>query len=412
MNGRQSLDFGIDSFLAAKLRAIVSVFESGGPTPSYDMLAARADDAGGLSYGVHQASLTSGNLHKLIEQYVETPGAQFADQLAPYLGALEARDRALDRDKELHGLLKQAAGDPVMQETQDAFFDSQYMAPAVDAVLSMGFRTPMAFAVAYDSFIHGSWGKIRNRVNASAGAPSEVGEARWLRAYVDAREDWLKSLSSLANRTAYRPQSFRRLMDEGFWDLPLPFPVRDTIVESRHIPPSAREGYASRTFEPIGPRTSGGPAPADRKIQELLRAAGYEVAVDGQYGPKTAGAVKVFQLDRGLPDTGVVDGPTYEALTAAQDLAPSARAPAGPDSAGEFEPMPPAPRHSNAPVSTIGAGIAGAGAVAVGADALTKSDDSSAGSFFSVLEGREQELLIAVLVLLALILLVIRSRRI
>lgn len=413
MSGRQSVDLGIDPFLAAKLRAIVSVFESGGPTPRYDMLSARADDTGGLSYGVHQASLTSGNLHKLVERYVETPGAQFADQLAPYLSALEAKDRALDADEDLKGWLKRAAADPVMQETQDAFFDSQYMKPAVEAVQAMGLQTPMAFAVAYDSFIHGSWGKIRDRVNAAIGAPPDVAEARWLRAYVDMREDWLKSLSSLARRTAYRPQSFRHLMDQGFWDLKLPFPVRDTLVESRDIPSSARDADASRIFQPIGPRMSGAPAQGDREIQELLRAAGYDVVVDGQYGPNTAAVVKLFQLDRGLPDTGVVDGPTYEALTAGWASPPSTPARAAtPSQLGSFEPMPPAPKQSSAPLTTAGAGAAGVGAVAVGADMLRRSDDGSAWSFLSSLKGHEHELLIVVLVLVALLLLFIRSRRI
>ena len=48
--------------------------------------------------------------------------------------------------------------------------------------------------------------------------------------------------------------------------------------------------------------------------QEHLYGAGYRIAVDGQFGPKTQGAVKAFQREHRLPATGVVNGLTWDAL--------------------------------------------------------------------------------------------------
>ena len=53
---------------------------------------------------------------------------------------------------------------------------------------------------------------------------------------------------------------------------------------------------------------------AVRRLQELLTAAGFEVAVDGDFGARTEGAVRAFQKDRGLPVDGVVGPGTWKAL--------------------------------------------------------------------------------------------------
>jgi hypothetical protein len=48
--------------------------------------------------------------------------------------------------------------------------------------------------------------------------------------------------------------------------------------------------------------------------QEHLYGAGYRIAVDGQFGPKTQSAVRAFQRKHNLVATGVVNGPTWYAL--------------------------------------------------------------------------------------------------
>ncbi|MEM8936845.1 MAG: peptidoglycan-binding protein [Pseudomonadota bacterium] len=418
MSGRLDVDLGVDGLTAAKLRAIVSVFESGTPTSRYDTVAARASDTGGLSYGAHQASLTSGNLHKLIETYVNSPGAEYADEFKPYLPALEARDRALDTNEELKSLLRMAARDPVMQEVQDVYFDTKFMKPAVNAVRAMGFEQPLSFAVAYDSWIQGSWGRIRNRVNdALQRDPQVAGEVLWMRTYVDLRESWLAGLNSLANRTTYRPQSLRRLMEDGRWSLELPFPVRDVTVTSQHIPAWSYPADMANTFEDVEPRDANAtPVASDREIQELLRDAGYDIVVDGIYGPQTMAIVKEFQRDNGLPDTGVVDGPTYEALTSVGDapaMDPAVlRAERASAAQGELEPMPEVRSSSSAPVSTTGAATGAAGAAAVGAEVLADDQNGPVSAILDNFNGYEMEILLALLLVVVVLFLFVRSRRI
>lgn len=51
-----------------------------------------------------------------------------------------------------------------------------------------------------------------------------------------------------------------------------------------------------------------------RKIQSLLIACGYSITVDGDFGTATKNAIIYLQKAKGLPETGTVDGRTYEAL--------------------------------------------------------------------------------------------------
>lgn len=52
------------------------------------------------------------------------------------------------------------------------------------------------------------------------------------------------------------------------------------------------------------------------KLQKLLKAKGYNVSVDGDFGPKTAAAVKRFQAAHRLAADGVVGPKTWAALGA------------------------------------------------------------------------------------------------
>ncbi|MDE3134091.1 MAG: peptidoglycan-binding protein [Acidobacteriota bacterium] len=48
--------------------------------------------------------------------------------------------------------------------------------------------------------------------------------------------------------------------------------------------------------------------------QEHLYGAGYQIAVDGQFGPRTQAAVRAFQARHRLPASGVINGLTWDAL--------------------------------------------------------------------------------------------------
>src|ERR671924_1501944 len=51
-----------------------------------------------------------------------------------------------------------------------------------------------------------------------------------------------------------------------------------------------------------------------RPLQQLLRARGHSVAVDGIFGPQTEAAVKAFQQSRGLAADGIVGPQTWPRL--------------------------------------------------------------------------------------------------
>jgi peptidoglycan hydrolase-like protein with peptidoglycan-binding domain len=51
-----------------------------------------------------------------------------------------------------------------------------------------------------------------------------------------------------------------------------------------------------------------------RPLQQLLRARGHAVAVDGVFGPQTETAVKAFQQSRGLTADGIVGPQTWPQL--------------------------------------------------------------------------------------------------
>lgn len=57
-----------------------------------------------------------------------------------------------------------------------------------------------------------------------------------------------------------------------------------------------------------------------RELQELLVRAGYVVPVDGQIGPRTEAALAGFQVNHGLPATGIGDMETWEALRAVKPV--------------------------------------------------------------------------------------------
>jgi len=82
--------------------------------------------------------------------------------------------------------------------------------------------------------------------------------------------------------------------------------------------------------------TSPGDAAFNRSIQQALNDNGYNVAVDGIWGPNTESALRQFQASRNLPQTGSADSQTLAALGVSGSSAtanPPADHPAAPSTA-------------------------------------------------------------------------------
>jgi chitosanase len=376
----------------ATIDAIVSVFESEGPG-DYGAIARDPRDAGGLSYGKHQAALTKGTLHDLIASYCGAEGAACAADLQTYLPRMKAGDRALDGDQALYDLLKRASRDPVMQAIQDVFFGERYMGPALGLFSTLGFRHALSAAVLYDSFIHSGGLNMRSRTEARFGAPTPDNEEAWIAGYVAVRKEWLSTHANpLLRATAVRMATFERLVAVGNWDLALPL---DVVRPARAYPLTPFDfgahlfpGNPFRRLDPqkfglAAPKSASGPNGRDRFIQEALARLGYlKGAVDGVYGQGTALAVKAFQKSIGLPQSGSVDGSVFSRMCdCLEDMADTPDL--DPARAGDgLKRLPPEQPTPSSTASAAGAAAAG-GAAGVGAIAISAGgapEDTTVGS--------------------------------
>jgi chitosanase len=295
---------------AQTAKVIVNIFETSAVRGRYGMVTVIPGDTGHLTYGRSQTTLGSGNLHVLLKNYCGNSGARLGDHLRPYLPRFDALDLSLDTDTRVHNLLRAAADDVVMRDTQDAFFDEAYWAPAVRHADRTGISTPLGVGLVYDGIIQGSWATMRDRTHRDVGPLTDVGESAWVQGYVATRRHWLAHHSRAdLRRTVYRMDVFQGLIDQGYWALDLPLVVRDneiSLASLQALPPDCFNGPApgSRPLELTSPMTKG----LDVRLLQLgLSDLGVAVKADGWYGQTTLRCIKDRQSALGLPATGVAD---------------------------------------------------------------------------------------------------------
>jgi chitosanase len=299
--------------------AIVNIFETGSATGDYGNVTVVPGDPGHLTYGKAQTTLPTGNLYLLIKAYVEAPGNGLGAALAPYLPRLQARDLSLDNDMALRQLLHRAGSDPVMHDVQDQFFDHVYWAPAQAAAAALNVQTALGCAVIYDSTVHGSFKLIRDRVLGALGPISDtVSEKDWISRYVATRHEWLATNTAvpLLQKTTYRMDEFRKLIDAGNWDLQLPIVVRGEHIDESVIGAGSSRISAhvteQRTLSLMNPMLKG----EDVKTLQLalINAGAQDLAADGVFGADTDACVRAFQQSRGVVVDGIVGPATLSAL--------------------------------------------------------------------------------------------------
>lgn len=292
-------------------QAIVNIYETGSVLGDYGCIAVVEKDPGHLTYGRSQTTLASGNLHTLIQQYCDAANARFAKRLRQWLPQLQAKNFALDADKQLHNVLRAASDDPVMRNVQDGFFDSCYWDTAAQTAQRAGLSCALGIAVAYDSTVHGSWDLIRKRTNQQIGTIDVIGEQQWIRAYVRTRREWLANhANSLLRKTTYRMDAFNAMLDLNNWNLDLPLVVRGAEISSASLkanPSACFDGPAvgSRALD-----TQQSPLPRGldvRLLQLALSDWGANVKADGIFGPGTAACLSDYQKAKGLPANGAAD---------------------------------------------------------------------------------------------------------
>ncbi len=211
---------------------VLNAFETGSADGDYGNISIYHDGPGRIRQVTYGRSQTTeyGHLGELVSMYVAA-GGQLSQELKPY--APKIGKEALVDDAQFKDLLKKAGKDPIMQTTQDAFFDKAYFQPAMDWASNHGFTEALSALVIYDSFIHSGSILTFLRNSFSEAVPADGGnERKWIEEYVNARHNWLANHSNeILRNTVYRTKCLKAEIARGNWDLSqLPIIANDVKV--------------------------------------------------------------------------------------------------------------------------------------------------------------------------------------
>jgi chitosanase len=199
---------------------VLNAFETGSADGDYGNLSIYRDGPCRIRQITYGRSQTTeyGNLRELIAMYVSACG-EFSKELKPYVDKIGKQ--ALVDNIDFRQLLKKAGKDPVMQETQDVFFDRRYFLPAMQWAIQQGFTEALSVLVIYDSFIHSGGILSFLRRSFTEAPPVEGGnERKWIEQYVNTRHNWLANHSNkILQNTVYRTKCFKAEIARKNWDL-------------------------------------------------------------------------------------------------------------------------------------------------------------------------------------------------
>ena len=203
-----------------KIQSILNVFETGSIGGDYGNVSIFSDgpkDRRQITYGRSQTT-EWGHLPSLVKEYVQAEG-KYSSFFQPYLPKIGKV--SLVEDVKFINKLKDAGKDPVMQKTQDVFFDEHYWAPAYGFVKANGFTLPLSGLVIYDSYIHSGSVPDFLRSKFPAKVPAKGGnEKQWIEQYLNVRNSWLANHTRpILRKTTYRTKNMIAAVKENNWDL-------------------------------------------------------------------------------------------------------------------------------------------------------------------------------------------------
>jgi chitosanase len=121
--------------------------------------------------------------------------------------------------------------------------------------------------------------------------------------------------------TTYRMDAFEKLTGDGAWELPLDLKVRGVTISPDNLddPAPVVRATAAEPGDPPPPVVLLLTLPFMRgedlrRVQDALKANGFDIATDGIYGNFTEALVRQFQAKNRLRPDGVVGPVTRAAL--------------------------------------------------------------------------------------------------
>lgn len=247
--------------------AIVNIFESG--RPEGDPQAFQNYDDGVISYGKHQATLSSGVLERVLRQYFENSQTPVSQALQAEFGErIQRRDPQLRHNERLRQLLIEAGSEPAMVAAQDAIFERDFYRPAVDYAQQLGLSAPLSLAGLYDTRVQGGLTLLIKETNAALGgsgvgrmgARGLIDESAWLGAFLAFRAARLLRLAeqcdAVGQKTAaealrisiFRVEALQALQQAGQWALEGELTIRGQKVTGLppFLPPFDLEPFAAQ----------------------------------------------------------------------------------------------------------------------------------------------------------------------
>ena len=167
-----------------------------------------------------------GNLKRVVERYINK-GGKYSNFFAPYLPNMGNTSKpSLVEDASFFETLKKSSKeDNLMIESQKEIFEEIYLASAKKFVKENEFLKPISWLVFCDSALHSGQpapGWIRKTFPEKT--PKNDGdEIQYVRAYLKARRNWLKSKGGILAKTTYRVENIINHLESKDYDLNKPF---------------------------------------------------------------------------------------------------------------------------------------------------------------------------------------------
>jgi len=213
-----------------KIQQIVNCFETGSAAGNYGSVDLFFDGPNlrqQITFG-RSCTTESGGLKTLLDTYVANNG-KYAKEIDAKIHKL---NNGAVKDKEFIALLKKTGNDPIMQSTQDKFFNDKYFDPAMKWADNNGFKENLSLLVIYDSFIHSGGILSFLREKFTAKTPKNGGDEKlWITEYLNVRHNWLANHSNkILRNTIYRTNDMKKAIAAKDWNLDLTFLANDVKV--------------------------------------------------------------------------------------------------------------------------------------------------------------------------------------